>query len=170
MRPTLNHARERFVHRFTCEHKPVWATGETGKRLLRNGSVAYHAPQYRTDAEWYEATLFPGEPGIPRGWPAGMPYSRNRTWPLGRIAAAPVSGASSERRANPMTRFAKRVQGDRPAHSSRVSWREMPMTPSAGRKRGERGRVCAKTAGPFLRVAPASLIHINVWKLNAVQK
>jgi hypothetical protein len=98
MRPTLNHARKRFVHRFTCEHKPVWATGETGKRRLRNGSVAYHAPQYRTDAEWYEATLFPGEPGILHGWPAGMPYSRNRTWPLGRMLPRPyqVPAANAE--------------------------------------------------------------------------
>jgi hypothetical protein len=60
--------------------------------------VAYHAPQYRTDAEWYEATLFPGEPGIPHGWPAGMPYSRNRTWPLGRMLPCPyqVPAANAE--------------------------------------------------------------------------
>ena len=31
-------------------------------------------------------------------------------------------------------------------------------------------RVYVKTAGPFLRVVPASLIRVNVWKLNTVQK
>jgi hypothetical protein len=30
--------------------------------------------------------------------------------------------------------------------------------------------VYVKTAGPFLRVVPASLIRVNVWKLNTVQK
>jgi hypothetical protein len=44
-----------------------------------------------------------------------------------------------------MPRFAKHVQGDRPAHSSRVSC-EMPMTPPAGRKRGERGPVTGMPA------------------------
>ena len=104
MRPTLNQTRKRFVHRFTCEHKPVWATGETGKRRLRDGSIAYHAPQYRTDAEWYEATVFPGEPGIPFGWPEGMPYSRNRTWPLGRMLPRPyqVPTAKAETAGEPI--------------------------------------------------------------------
>jgi hypothetical protein len=60
MRPiSFEQAKARYPHRFTMEHVPAWA-------LLRpcdhGGTMTKHyAPTHRTDREWYENTLFPGE-------------------------------------------------------------------------------------------------------------
>lgn len=72
-RPTLAAARAAFPNRFTMEHVPAWA------RIPHNGR--FYAPQYRTDAEWYAATLFPGEGGIPAK--ARYCESAGQSWPLG---------------------------------------------------------------------------------------
>lgn len=74
-RPTLEQAKSVYGHRFTAEHVPTWA-----KRPLPDGR--YYAPQYRTDKEWYDNTVFPGEPGCIGGkhhcttlfpsWPIGQ--------------------------------------------------------------------------------------------------
>lgn len=79
-RPTLSEAKNQYVHRYTMEHVPQWA-----KKPCGNGK--YYAPQYRTDQEWYDNTLFPPDP---------MCYktdccSTGQTWPLGHWLDAPYS-------------------------------------------------------------------------------
>ena len=49
--------------------------------------------QYRTDAEWYANTVFPGEPGHygTRNWC----NTNGQTWPLGKWLDAPYSVAAN---------------------------------------------------------------------------
>ena len=56
---TFEQAKARYVHRYTMEHVPAWAQ----RRPCDDGGVIakYYAPHFRTDREWYENTLFPGE-------------------------------------------------------------------------------------------------------------
>lgn len=79
-RPTLAVAKSLYVHRFTMEHVPRWAS-----EPLPNGK--HYAPQYRSDAEWYENTAFPGEPD--HHGSRDHCNSRNQTWPLGKYLPAP---------------------------------------------------------------------------------
>lgn len=79
-RPTFEQACARYVHRFTCEHVPQWAT-----RPLGHGR--FYAPHFRTDREWYDATLFPGEPEHMNG--RKHCQTSNQTWPLGRELSKP---------------------------------------------------------------------------------
>lgn len=77
MRPTLAQARSQYVHRFTMEHVPQWARTECG-----NGK--FYAPQYSSDSEWYEHTVFPEEeshPDFPRK--VNHCYATGQTWPRG---------------------------------------------------------------------------------------
>lgn len=74
-RPSLEAAKAIYVHRFTMEFVPQWA-----RRPLNDGR--YYAPQFRTDAEWYANTLFPGEPGHPGG--KNFCYTTGQTFPLGQ--------------------------------------------------------------------------------------
>lgn len=76
---TLAQAQARYPHRFTMEHIPEWSSVPIEHASL--GTV-YSAPQYRTDAEWYAATVFPGEGGI-HGNEAHC-QSTGQTWPLGK--------------------------------------------------------------------------------------
>lgn len=64
--------------RFTCEHLPRWYQWAA----KRNGVIAkYYAPQFRTDREWYDNTVFYGEPGH---FGSEISYhSINYTWPMG---------------------------------------------------------------------------------------
>jgi hypothetical protein len=64
----------RYPHRYTMEHVPAWA-----KRPANNGK--YYAPQYATDQEWYDLTIFPGEKHLN----ARSRYceSTKESWPLG---------------------------------------------------------------------------------------
>jgi hypothetical protein len=81
MRPiTFEQAKAQYVYRYTMEHVPAWAlrTSETGK---------YYAPQYSTDAEWYDNTRFPGEHEV--GAHDGHCMSTNQSWPLGHWLDAP---------------------------------------------------------------------------------
>lgn len=71
---TLAEAIARYVNRFTMDHTPNWAF-----KKAHNGM--FHAPQYASDAEWYERTLFPGEEGHP-GFGRDC-YSRTPSWPIG---------------------------------------------------------------------------------------
>lgn len=82
---TLEQAKARFPHRYTMEHCPRWA---------REARVPeqWYAPQYRTDAEWYENTAFPGEFQHPCGKQHnGYAYSYNQSWPLGQWLTAPFT-------------------------------------------------------------------------------
>jgi hypothetical protein len=76
IRPSFQDACLTYVHRFTMEHVPEWATRP-------RPSGGYYAPQYRSDREWYDRTIFPGESGHFTGPDAC--YSRDETWPLGRV-------------------------------------------------------------------------------------
>lgn len=73
-RMSFKAACQKYIHRFTMEHIPNWATQpgpEVGK---------YYAPQFKTDREWYENTRFPPEP-ICSG--SDYCYTSGQTWPLG---------------------------------------------------------------------------------------
>lgn len=80
-------AKRTFVQRFTMEHVPAWALD---KRI----DGTHYAPQYRSDREWYENTVFPGDTGgrftAP---PEGARYceARNPSWPLGQSLDAPFT-------------------------------------------------------------------------------
>lgn len=72
----------KYTNRFTMEHVPSWA-----KHPASNGK--YYAPQYSSDREWYESTIFPGEGNIhPR---SKYCESTNQTWPLGQWLANPYT-------------------------------------------------------------------------------
>lgn len=67
-----------YVHRFTMEHVPQWAT-----KQREDGT--YYAPQFRSDREWYENTLFP-----PNEMCYGTDcYTTGQTWPLGQSLPEP---------------------------------------------------------------------------------
>lgn len=70
-----------YVHRFTMEHVPQWA-----KQELSPGK--YYAPQFRSDREWYDNTLFYGESDLADRKHC---YTSGQTWPLGNFLAAPFS-------------------------------------------------------------------------------
>lgn len=78
---TLAQAQERYPHRFTQDHFPAWAAHPLRRDRLGEAED-YPAPQYASDAEWYERTIFPGEGGLPRN-AHGMCVSNRPTFPLG---------------------------------------------------------------------------------------
>ena len=76
---------QQYVHRYTMEHVPQWARKphyHTDRK-----EWLYYAPQYRTDREWYDNTLFPGE----EGWlgTGSDCYTSNQSWPLGQWLTTP---------------------------------------------------------------------------------
>lgn len=83
-RISLKTAKAQYVHRYTMEHVPAWAL-----KACHNGK--FYAPQYRTDSEWYDNTIFPGE-----GPEAGRDhcFSSGQTWPLGTWLDAPFKRQS----------------------------------------------------------------------------
>lgn len=80
---TLEQAKLNYIDRFTMEHIPQWAKTDTF------GAGLYPAPQYRTDKEWYNNTLFHGESRLAS---PNACYSLNKTWPLGETLAARYRG------------------------------------------------------------------------------
>lgn len=77
---TFEEAKRQFNRRFTMEHVPDWAFKAAPNRQ-------FYAPQYRTDQEWYDNTVFPGEPD--HDGSRHYCYSRNMTWPLGQWLPRP---------------------------------------------------------------------------------
>lgn len=77
---TLQQARAQYQHRFTMEHVPAWS-----RKPMPDGR--HYAPQYRSDAEWYDSTRFPGEGGISTR--SKYCESNAPTWPLGKTLDAP---------------------------------------------------------------------------------
>lgn len=81
-----------YVHRFTMEHVPAWAREPV---TLADGTQAHYKPHFATDREWYESTVFPGEPehkarGGTRNHCISAP-----TWPMGKgFAAEPYRRAA----------------------------------------------------------------------------
>jgi hypothetical protein len=80
---SLTQARIQYPHRYTMDNVPDWA------RKPCEGNGKYYAPQYRSDAEWYERTTFPGE----RGKPLTESHCESNapTWPLGQWLDAPYT-------------------------------------------------------------------------------
>lgn len=81
-RPTFEQACSMYVHRYTMEHVPQWAR----QRPYDHGGteIRYYAPQFRTDREWYNSTLFPGDTCYPFGPRDTNCYTTGQTWPLGQ--------------------------------------------------------------------------------------
>lgn len=73
-RPSFEQACRMYVHRFTMENVPSWASRPCGGK--------YYAPQFASDREWYDNTKFPGEPDHFLV-DSLYCYTRNQTWPLG---------------------------------------------------------------------------------------
>lgn len=82
---TLAMAKARFINRYTMEHVPSWA-----RKPVADGDNRYYAPQYATDKEWYDRTLFAGESELAT---KGCCYSSNQTWPLGQWLSSPYCGS-----------------------------------------------------------------------------
>ena len=85
-RPTLAEACRMYPHRYTMEHIPEWAKKPCINTITGEVSF-YYAPQFRTDKEWYENTLFPGEMGE-EGHELYC-YTLTATWPLGHTLPEP---------------------------------------------------------------------------------
>jgi hypothetical protein len=75
-RPSFQIACAQYVHRFTMQHIPQWA------RKPCEGNGKFYAPAYRTDAEWYNNTKFPGEDGHIGN--RNHCFTTGQTWPLGQ--------------------------------------------------------------------------------------
>lgn len=83
---TFDQAKARYVHRYTMEHVPAWA-----RKAAPNGR--FYAPQHRTDREWYDNAVFPGEErgGIRVHGNNKSCVSIGETWPLGHWLDKPYS-------------------------------------------------------------------------------
>lgn len=53
-----------FVHRFTCDHIPAHVRKPHVNPANPEKDGLFYAPQWASDREWYDATTFPGEPGL----------------------------------------------------------------------------------------------------------
>lgn len=84
-RPTLAQAKAMYVHRYTMEHVPAWAA-KTAPIDRDDPKARYYAPQFRTDAEWYANSKFPGESAyVPTGSVGRRDcFTTGQTWPLGK--------------------------------------------------------------------------------------
>ncbi len=89
-RPTFEQACAAYVHRYTMDHVPQWAR----RRPIDDGGTEtrYYAPQYASDREWYDNTLFNGDVGYPYGKRSTDCFSTGATWPLGKWLKRPYSG------------------------------------------------------------------------------
>lgn len=73
----------KYQSRFTAEHVPVTST-------MRRPMGDFFAPQFMTDLEWYENTIFPGETWEDvRVEDDGHPMSVNQTYPFGYFLDKP---------------------------------------------------------------------------------
>lgn len=76
---TLAQAQARYVHRYTMEHIPAWSR--------KHCAGKFYAPQFRSDAEWYANTVFPGEPG--HFGKRDECNTSGQTWPCGEWLSSP---------------------------------------------------------------------------------
>jgi hypothetical protein len=89
---SFQEAKSRYVHRFTMEYVPEWAKRSfhqagTPLKEYPDADKQYPAPQYRSDQEWYENTVFPGESdgeGRSVDRRSNSCQSHSQTWPLGQ--------------------------------------------------------------------------------------
>lgn len=84
---SFEEAKANYPFRYTLEHVPQWALTP-----MDNGK--YYAPHFRTCREWYDKTLFPGEPGGPRAGSA-CSFSEGQSWPLGMVLDVPLNLAKA---------------------------------------------------------------------------
>jgi hypothetical protein len=74
-----------YVHRFTMEHVPSWAT--RAPSATGGTSEKFYAPQFTSDKEWYANTVFPDEPGY--FGDGSHCNTSGATWPLGQWLDSP---------------------------------------------------------------------------------
>lgn len=86
---SFEQAKARYPHRFTMEHVPAWSR----ERPCNHGGTEtwFYAPHFRTDREWYDATLFPGEGHVSKR--DLYCFTQNLTWPLGQKLDQPFQRA-----------------------------------------------------------------------------
>lgn len=77
-------AKRLYPHRFTMEHVPDWAKQKCNDAF-------FYAPQFRSDQEWFEHTVFPPNPMCDKN----HCYSSRETWPLGKQLDAPYNKSVS---------------------------------------------------------------------------
>lgn len=84
---TFEEAKRVYVHRYTMEHIPAWAL----QRPCDQGGTEtrYYAPQYASDREWFEKTLFPPHNPFAMGSQDQSCYSARPSWPFGQWLDAP---------------------------------------------------------------------------------
>jgi hypothetical protein len=80
-RPSFIKAKLQYTQRYTMQHIPQWA-----KVKCSNGR--FYAPQFRSDLEWYENTLFHGESKLAE---KDSCYTRGQTWPMGQWLDSPYT-------------------------------------------------------------------------------
>lgn len=71
---TFEQAKARYVYRYTMEHVPQWTGKEHNEK--------YYAPQYVSDCEWYDNTLFYGETDLLKS--DQFCFTSGQSWPLGQ--------------------------------------------------------------------------------------
>jgi len=79
---TLDQAKAQYAQRYTMDHVPPWAK----QANPTNGK--FYAPQYASDAEWYECTMFAGEDGLATKRHC---YSQCPSWPVGQWLDTPFN-------------------------------------------------------------------------------
>lgn len=82
---TFEQAKAKFVHRFTMQHVPRWAS-----RAAPNGK--YYAPHFVTDLEWYNMTKFYGESELAD---KNFCHTTGQSWPLGKWLDKPFTMVQS---------------------------------------------------------------------------
>lgn len=82
---TFKEACAAYVHRFTMDHIPQWAMH------CNLGTGKYHAPQYRSDREWFERTMFPPNNPYASSTRDTACHSSNQSWPLGQWLDEPFT-------------------------------------------------------------------------------
>lgn len=78
---SFEQAKAKYTNRYTMEHVPAWAAKPCG------GNGLYYAPQFKSDKEWYDNTLFYGEIGFTGK--RGDCYTNGQTFPLGNWLDSP---------------------------------------------------------------------------------
>lgn len=77
---SFERAKAQYVHRFTMDHVPQWA-----RKARPDG--AFCAPQFASDREWYDNTVFEGESELAS---RSHCYTNGQTWPLGKALDKPL--------------------------------------------------------------------------------
>lgn len=79
---SFEQAKAKFVNRYTMENVPNFA------KVVNPGNGKYYAPQYSSDAEWYQRTFFKGESELATDRHC---YSTCPSWPIGQWLDVPFS-------------------------------------------------------------------------------